>query len=153
MRPYWQQALAKPYVITPKGGLVPGEYPNMKLNAGAGMVSSVSDLMLFDEAINLHTLVSARSQKLQFTPAKLNDGSLSPYGLGWFTQKYKGYTLVWHYGWQPDSFSGLYLKVLEKDLTLVLLANSDGLSRTFDLGKGAVEASEFARSFLDILLK
>ncbi len=146
-------ALAKPYIFQEDSSYLSGEYPNMKLNAGAGMISSAADLLLFDRAINRHTLVSAETQTLQFTPFTLNDGSLSPYGYGWFTQKYKGYTLVWHYGWQPDAYSGLYLKVLEKNLTLVLLANSDGLSKSFDLGKGAVETSDFARSFLDIFLE
>ena len=145
--------LAKPYIVVENGQFKLGEYPNPKLNAGAGMVSSVTDLLVFDKAINQNVLIKKETKKKQFTPYKLNDGSVSPYGLGWFTQKYKGYTLVWHYGWQPKAYSGLYLKVLEKNLTLVLLANSEELSSSFDLGKGDVLNSEFAKSFLLIFLK
>ena len=36
--------------------------------------------------------------------------------------------LVWHYGYGPDAFSALLLKVPERNLSLILLANSDGLS-------------------------
>lgn len=70
-----------------------------------------------------------------FKPFELVDKSLSSYGYGWFIQKYNEYTLVWHYGLQPNAYSGLYLKVLEKDLTLVILANNQNLSEPFDLGK------------------
>jgi hypothetical protein len=60
--------------------------------------------------------------------------------------------LVWHYGLQPNAYSGLYIKVLEKDLTLVILANSQNLSEPFDLGKGNVLNSKFAIAFLNEFL-
>ena len=143
--------IALPYNPT-DSGFVRVEFPNPKLNAGAGIISSVNDLLIFDRAINTNVLVSEKTKNLQFQSFKLNDGSLSPYGYGWFTQKYKDQTLIWHYGYHPGSYSALYLKVLEKNLTLVILANSDGLSRAFDLGKGDVMKSEFAQKFLDSVL-
>ncbi|MBL4668933.1 MAG: beta-lactamase family protein [Flavobacteriales bacterium] len=146
------KSLAKPYIIKSHGTFELGKYPDPQLNAGAGIISSVTDLMLFDNAINQNLLVKENTKKEQFRPFILNNGNLSPYGLGWFTQKYKGYTLVWHNGWQPDAYSGLYLKVLEKNLTLILLANSEGLSEPFELGEGDVLSSEFARSFLDLVI-
>ena len=145
-------AMAKPYILNSKGSFTLGKFPDPELNTGAGFVSSVTDLMLFDNAIDQNLLISRASKEAQFMPYKLNDGSLSPYGLGWFSQIYKGYTLVWHYGWQPNAYSGLYLKVLEKDLTLILLANSEGLSQPFALEKGDVLSSEFARTFLDLIV-
>ena len=48
-----------------------------------------------------------------------------PYGLGWFTQTVAGERVVWHTSWWPDAFSGLLVKVPARNLTLVLLANSD----------------------------
>ena len=51
--------------------------------------------------------------------------------------------------WVGDS--SLIVWVPERRLTFVLLANSDGLSRKFDLGKdNDVRRSPFARTFLDI---
>ncbi len=146
------KTLAKPYKIVSDGSFEIGEYPDLELNAGAGIISSVTDLMKFDNAINQNLLVKENTKKEQFRPFMLNNGNLSPYGLGWFTQKYKGYTLIWHNGWQPNSYSGLYLKVLEKDLTLILLANSEGLSEPFGLGKGDVLSSDFAKSFLELVI-
>ncbi|WP_108868564.1 serine hydrolase domain-containing protein [Aquimarina aquimarini] len=146
------KSLAKPYIIKSNGTFEIGEYPDLELNAGAGIISTVTDLMKFDNAINQNLLVKESTKKEQFQPLILNNGDISPYGLGWFTQKYKGYTLIWHNGWQPNSYSGLYLKVLEKNLTLVLLANSEGLSAPFELGKGDVLSSDFAKSFLELVI-
>lgn len=146
------KSLAKPYVIKSKGDYELGEYPDPVLNASAGIISSVTDLMKFDNAMNQNLLVKEKTKKEQFRPFVLNNGNSSPYGLGWFTQKYKGFTLVWHNGWQPNAYSALYLKVLEKNLTLILLANSEGLSEPFELDKGNVLSSEFAKSFLDLVI-
>lgn len=143
--------LALPYVPT-DSGFKRAEFPNPRLNAGAGVISSVNDLLEFDKAINKNLLVSEGSKQKQFTPYVLSDSSISPYGYGWFTQKYNDQTLVWHYGNHPGSYSALYLKVLEKNLTLIILANSDRLSHDFDLGKGNVVKSEFAKRFLDLFM-
>jgi hypothetical protein len=58
--------------------------------------------------------------------------------------------VVWHFGVSPDAFSSLILKLPDKRLTLILLANSDGLSAPFKLSAGDVTASFFARAFLRI---
>ncbi len=56
----------------------------------------------------------------------------------------------WHSGWDEEAgFSALYLKVPERDLTLVLLANGEGLRVGSPLNEAAVERSPFARAFLD----
>src|SRR5207248_2519759 len=82
-----------------------------------------------------------------------HDGRKLPYGLGWFVQSHEGARLVWHYGYWPESFSSLYLKLPERKLALLLLANSDGLSAPFSLGGGDVTRSAFAGSFLRIFVR
>jgi hypothetical protein len=67
-------------------------------------------------------------------------------------QTYNGQRLVWHFGLITDSYSSLILKVPEKKLTLILLANSDGLSAPFNLAQGDVTKSVFALSFLRLFL-
>lgn len=145
--------IALPYSIDKNGNFERAKFPRKELNAGAGLVSSVYDLLLFDEAFDNNKIISKESKEIVLKQFELEDKSLSPYGYGWFIQKYKGYTLVWHYGLQPNAYSGLYLKVLENDLTLVILANSQNLSEPFDLGKGNVLNSKFATVFLDEFLK
>jgi hypothetical protein len=70
-----------------------------------------------------------------------------PYGLGWFVQQYNGTRVIWHYGLWPQ-YSALYLKVPDRQLTLILLGNSGGVSELFGLADGDVTASPFARAFL-----
>ncbi len=145
--------IALPYKIDNNGNFARVKFPRLELNAGAGLVFSVSDLLLFDNAFDNNELISKESKEIVFKQFELEDQSLSPYGYGWFVQKYNGYTLVWHYGLQPNAYSGLYLKVLEKNLTLVILANGQNLSEPFDLGKGNVLNSKFANVFLNEFLK
>lgn len=144
--------IALPYKIDDSGNFEKVEFPDLDLNAGAGLVFSANDLLLFDRAFDNNEIISKKSREKVLNPFELANKSLSPYGYGWFTQKYNGYTLVWHYGLQPNAYSGLYLKVLEKDLTLVILANSQNLSEPFDLGKGNVLNSKFAMAFLNEFL-
>ena len=154
-RPYVIENLAKPYYKNEENKLVLGNYPQPGLGAGAGIVSSVLDLAKFDIALESDKLISPKMKELAFTQTKLNDGREIPYGLGWFIGKYKNYKIVYHTGWQPLSFSGLYLKVIDKDITLILLANSEDLIAPFmqELGLGQINASPFAKGFLDLLLK
>lgn len=144
--------IALPYKIGDTGNFERADFPDPDLNAGAGLVFSANDLLIFDKAFNTNKLVSKAHKEKLLQPFELADKSRSPYGYGWFIQKYKGYTLVWHYGLQPNAYSGLYLKVLEKNMTLVILANSQNLSEPFDLGKGNVLNSKFATAFLNIFL-
>lgn len=144
--------IALPYKIDDNGNFERVEFPDPDLNAGAGLVMSAFDLLLFDKAFDNNKIISKETKEKMLKPFELADKSLSPYGYGWFIQKYNGYTLIWHYGLQPNAYSGLYLKVLEKDLTVVILANSQNLSASFDLDKGNVLHSKFAMAFLNEFL-
>jgi len=119
-----------------------------RLNAGAGMISTAGDLARFDLAMTRNQIVTEASKELMFTAARSTTGQPLPYGLGWFVQEYQGVKLVWHYGLAPYAHSSLLLKVPDKELTLILLANSDGASAPFNLGAGDVLASPFAVAFL-----
>lgn len=143
--------LAKPYRLY-GAEIIETVYPPRGISASAGLVSNVVDLAKFDAAIDRHTFVKVETQERAWTPAVASDGRTLPYGLGWFIQPYQGLRLIWHYGYWPDSFSSLYLKIPEKNLTFILLANSDGLSAPFRLGGGNVTGSAFANSFLRIFV-
>lgn len=128
-------------------GFVPSEY-RTRLSASAGMVSTVMDLATFDQAMDHDLIVSQASKEAMFTATRSNSGKQLPYGLGWFVQKYKGMKLVGHYGHAPKAYSSLILKCLDRDTTLILLANSEGASAPFDLGAGDVTKSPFASAFI-----
>jgi hypothetical protein len=83
-----------------------------------------------------------------WTPAAERNGIVSPMGLGWFVQTYRGERVVWHFGNVPNAYSSLVLKLPDRKVTFILLANSDGLSAPFQLTKGDVTRSLFASLFL-----
>jgi CubicO group peptidase (beta-lactamase class C family) len=103
-------------------------------------------------ALDSGRLVSPASRAAMMAPARAPDGRALPYGIGWYVQQHAGRTLVWHAGWWPEAYSALYLKVPEEGVTLILLANSDGLTAPFGLETGDVTASIFARTFLQAFL-
>ena len=94
-----------------------------------------------------NVFISRASQELAWTNAVSTNGRTLPYGLGWFIQRERGVRLIWHYG-QWSQYSALYLKVPDRQLTLILLANSGGLSETFPMANGDVMASPFAKAFV-----
>lgn len=142
--------MAQGYGVTPEGGLVRRPRPGRFLAGGAGVVSTVEDLARFDIALDTGVLGGPELMRQLFTPAVAPDGTVLPYAYGWYVQQYRGETLYWHSGWDEEAgFSALYLKVPARDLTLILLANSEGLWWGNPLDEAAVEGSPFARAFLD----
>lgn len=141
--------LAQPYRIDAQGRHYPVPYPVQNVDAAAGIVANVLDLAAFSTALDQNILISEESKQAMWTPARTPSGQTLPYGLGWFVQDIAGTRVVWHFGWWPDAFSALLVKVPEQDVTLVLLANSDGLSAPFDLGPGDLRRSPFAEAFLN----
>jgi CubicO group peptidase (beta-lactamase class C family) len=140
---------AKYYRVGFGGEFTPSSYP-IKLSSSAGIVTTVLDMAKFDVAMDRNLIVSADSKTAMFSESVSNNGKSLPYGLGWFVQMHAGIKLVWHYGWAPKAYSSLILKVPEKEVTLILFANSEGVSANFHLGRGDVLKSPFAIAFLNV---
>lgn len=122
--------------------------PERHLAGGAGVVSTVGDLARFDIALDSGALGLDR-RKL-FTPPPRPDGTPSVYAYGWYVQEYRGERLYWHSGWDEEAgFSALYLKVPDRHLTFIVLANGEGVTWDNPLSAAEVENSPFARAFLD----
>ena len=123
--------------------------PAAGINAADGLIASVYDLAKYDKGLDV--LLLPETLAASFTNGVANNAPL-PTGLGWFVQMYEGERIVWHYGLAPDAYSSLILKVPARRLTLIMLANSDGLSGPFSLEKGDVTSSLFAKTFLRLFL-
>ena len=80
------------------------------------------------------------------------NGKPLPTGLGWFVQAYNSEPIAWQFGVVENAYSSLIVKVPNRRLTLILLANSDGLTAPFALEAGDVTTSIFARTFLQAFL-
>lgn len=122
---------AKPYSLYGDGEVVPATYPGKEIGASAGLLSTVRDLAKYDAAIDRHVLLQPKTQELAWTPFTSNAGKLLPYGLGWFVENYRGERLIWHSGNWGSGFSALYVKLPARNLSLILLANSEALSDPF----------------------
>jgi CubicO group peptidase (beta-lactamase class C family) len=144
--------LAVPYRVDRRGRATRSELPPKLLDASIGLVASAQDLGNYVAALdNDRGLLRVDTVETMWSNYTAT-GSTRPTGLGWFVQQYNGERLVWHFGLVPDAYSALILHVPAKKLTLILLANSDGLSAPFDLAQGDVTRSVFALAFLRLFL-
>ena len=139
--------IAKPYVVRDSHPTL-SEYPPKGINASAGLVSTVRDLARYDAAMDAHVLMSPSTRMIAWTPFRLSSGRESPYALGWFALSMAAGHAVWHYGQWP-TFSSLILKLPDRGMTLILLANSDGLNSRFPMTVGEIAVSPFARAFIE----
>ncbi len=118
------------------------------INAADGLISTVRDLARFDSALNDGILLTADTLAASWTPGIAKDKTPLPMGLGWFVQTYRGELVVWRFGVAPGGYSSLIVKLPARNATLILLANSDGLTGPYQLESGDVTRSIFAAIFL-----
>jgi CubicO group peptidase (beta-lactamase class C family) len=142
--------LAIPYKVDKRGKLTRSELPPEGINASTGLVSTVRDLARFDAAVDSLLFLREETQLQAWTNViSLNSQHAPlPTGLGWFVQTYRDQQVVWQYGLVPNAYSSLIIKLPSRKLTLILLANSDGLNAPFQLDAGDITRSLFATLFL-----
>jgi CubicO group peptidase (beta-lactamase class C family) len=138
--------LAQPYALDREFRLTKISYPQ-GFSTSAGLISTVLDMAKYDIAIDQNKFLTKETQQLAFTPTVSTKGEVLPYGLGWFTQNYKGTKMLWHYGYWTGN-SSFILKVPERNITFIIMANSDNLSRPTDLGSGDALSSAVSMAFL-----
>jgi CubicO group peptidase (beta-lactamase class C family) len=93
---------------------------------GPGRVSSTAqDLLLWDQALYGHQLISAKTIRKAFAPALLKDGTISYYGFGWMLDKNNSKTrqVVFHTGDNPG-YATKIVRFLSKRRTLIVLCNN-----------------------------
>jgi CubicO group peptidase (beta-lactamase class C family) len=111
----------------------------------AGLMSSVGDLAVYSVAIDEELFLKPATWEKTFKPFRSALLKELPYGLGWFVGVYDGIKVMYHTGWWYG-YSALFVKVPDKDLTFIILANSQDLSRPFYLTMYPVPAPWFGLS-------
>ncbi len=152
--------VAVPYKVSGRTRVERSELPILPMTASGGLVSTVRDLSRLDRELRFthdpeleseqSVLLRPETLAAAWTPAVDRSGAPVPMGLGWFVQDYRGERLVWHFGLVPNAYSSLILKIPSRNVTFILLANSDGLSAPFNLPAGDVTKSVFASLFLKL---
>jgi CubicO group peptidase (beta-lactamase class C family) len=143
--------LAVPYRVDKRGHAARAELAPDGINAATGLVSTARDLAQFDLAFDSGLLIREDSLIAAWTPPASQTGA-APMGLGWFVQNYRGTTIVWQFGVVANAYSAMIVKVPARRVTMILLANSDGLAVPFQLEAGDVTRSPFASVLLRMLL-
>ena len=146
----YQNALSRvavPYRVDRAGRATRSDYQPRGLTTADGLVSTVRDLARFDAAMDEGVLLKPENLSVAWSPANFT-GTPLPTGLGWFVQGYQNERIIWSFSHVSDAYSGLIVKMPARNLTLILLANSDGLSTGANLEQGDVTASPFVKIFL-----
>ena len=128
------------------------EGPPAGINAATGLISTVRDLAEFDRALDRGMLLRDDMLTAAWTTPLNASGAPQPMGLGWFVQSYRGTQVIWQYGQVANAYSGMIVKIPARRVTMILLANSDGLANSFQLEAGDVTRSPFASVLLRMLL-
>lgn len=144
------QRIAVPYKVTGRTRADRMELPIATMSASGGLVSTVRDLVRLDRALDDRIMLLDDTLAAAWNPNVDRAGQATPMGLGWFVQFHRNERVVWHFGHVPNAYSSLILKLPAKGITFILLANSDGLSNSFQLPAGDVTRSVFASVFLKL---
>ena len=144
--------LSQPYTLYGREMILVPYPPKGFVGAAAGLLSTVVDMAKYDAAIDRHVFLKKETQEKAWTPFVSNSGQRLPYGFGWFVTDYHGLKLIWHFGHWGTGFSAIYLKVPEKNVSLVMLANSEALAdHQFQVGEDIVN-NVFACNFLRLFV-
>ncbi|GAB4536580.1 MAG: hypothetical protein Tsb0010_16070 [Parvularculaceae bacterium] len=151
-RGYVLSDLAPPFSVNADGRYEKAPMPDDDFRGAAGVYATARDLAKFDRALDAGRLLSDETKQAMWTPMTGADGAPLPYSNGWYVQSYRGERLIWHSGWQPGAYSAMYLKVPERNVTLIALGNSEGIWWNNPITRAAIETSPLASRFLDLFV-
>ncbi len=137
--------LAPPFVVR-DGEPVKNSVSDDDFRAAAGIKASVRQLAQFDMALDAGKLLSGGWRARIFDAAL--ERPAGDYRWGWFVQDWQGHRLAWHSGWDPKRYSAMYLKVVDRGLTLIVLANTEALWWNNSLARAEIDRSPAAAAFL-----
>jgi CubicO group peptidase (beta-lactamase class C family) len=143
--------MAVPYRLDIRGRATRSDITPVRADVANGIITTVNDLARFDRALNAGVLLTPATRQAAWTQG--NDGlNPIPTGLGWFVQNYRNEPIIWQFGLVDGGHSSLIMKVPNRGITMILLANSDGLSAPFALENGDITTSLFAQLGLRLLV-
>ncbi len=148
------QRRATPYFVDSDRRSRPSSYPESAavLTPSSGLVTTVRDLAKFDLALKQGILLDRGTLDYAWSTPVAN-GEPLPHGIGWFVQHYGGEKVVWQFGMTENASSSLMITLPARGLTLILMANSDGLVKLYSPADGDVTLSPFARLFLNLFVR
>jgi len=148
------ERLATPYAVDSSKRAFQVQFSASTLTASTGLISTVHDYAQFDLALRNGILLETETLDEAWRAPVDGTGKALPHGLGWFVQSYNGQPVVWQFGIGGEAgSSSMAVTLPARGVTLVLVANSTGLVKSFQLEKGDVTTSPFARIFLSLFTR
>ncbi len=93
---------------------------------GPGRVSStVGDMMKWDRVLYTEKLVPKAAIEEAYKPMRLNNGTLSQYGMGWMLDSDPQLGRIVHHTGHNPGYANHIIRMIDKDLILLLLTNRD----------------------------
>lgn len=93
---------------------------------GPGRVSSSArDLLKWDRALYNDSLVSDSTLSEAFTPARLNNNSLSMYGFGWELEDHKAFGKIVRHSGNNPGYNTHIVRMIDLDKTVIMLCNNE----------------------------
>jgi len=89
-----------------------------------GIISTVKDLVLWDQALYEEKLVTKENLQLAYTSGKTNEGKDTRYGFGWVINK-KGENKIVRHAGGDTGFGSMISRIPEKKFSIILLSNID----------------------------
>ncbi len=113
----------------------PAQYFNWTWDYGMGdIVTTVDDMLKWDEALYSDKLVSRSLLEKAWTPFVLTDGRQVGYGYGWAVAQYKGLQVIHHaggiYGFRSSS-----IRIPSQHLFVVILSNNGATGAAISLAE------------------
>ncbi|MEQ1798983.1 MAG: serine hydrolase domain-containing protein [Lacibacter sp.] len=88
-----------------------------------GLVSTVTDMSKWDEALYSDKLLKKETLQLMFTPVKIKDG-FAQWGLGFATTPFQGHRRVGHLGRIPG-FESAFTRFIDDKISVVIFINTE----------------------------
>ncbi len=145
--------LATGYAVDAKLKATPTQYSATTLTATGGVVTTVRNLQQLDLALKDGDLLLPETVAAAWQPPATASGQRLPHGMGWFVQDYLGQTVLWQFGGGDNGSSSLLITWPARNLTFVVVANSAGLVKGFNLSGGDLQTSPFGRLFLNLFIR
>jgi len=100
------------------------DYDLTDVFAAGALMSTVGDLAKWNNSLDSGTVLSAETRQQMWTPAQLNNGTVTQYGFGWRIEKVDGHSNIGH-GGSTSGFSASLQRFPDDHLAVIVLTNTD----------------------------
>ncbi len=96
-------------------------------HAAGGLISTLADLQSWNEAIFENGFLNDKLLQQAHQGFRLSNGSLAPYGFGWFIHEIDNHHIIRH-GGEIGGFVSAIAYIPEEHLSIIILTNTNGLA-------------------------